>query len=147
MAHSYSTNLIHLVFSTKDRRPQITPKIQPDLWRNIVGIGRNHKITVAAVGGIENHIHILFFLPGTMPLAKAIQTLKANSSRWMRYHDPKFAWQPGYGAFGVSQSNKQAVIDYIDHQAEHHRKMSFQDEFIALLEKQEVGYDPKWMWG
>lgn len=112
-----------------------------------MGIGRNHKITVVAVGGIEDHIHILFFLPTTVTLAKAIQTLKANSSRWMRDHDRRFSWQQGYGAFAVSQSNKQAVIDYIDHQAEHHKKMTFQEEFLAFLKKHEVEYDPRWIWG
>jgi putative transposase len=147
MAHSYSTNLVHLVFSTKGRLPLIKPEWQNELWRNLVGIGRNRKIIVAAVGGIEDHVHILFFLPSTMTLAKAIQELKANSSRWMRERDRRFSWQQGYGAFGVSQSNKQVVIDYIDNQAAHHRKMTFQEEFIALLKKHEVAYDPKWIWG
>ena len=147
MAHSYSTMLVHLVFSTKGRLPLIKPDWQEDLWRTFVGIGRNHKIIVAAVGGVADHVHILFFLPSTMTLAKAIQELKANSSRWMRQRDRRFSWQQGYGAFGVSQSNKQAVIDYIDNQAEHHRKMSFEEEFVALLKRHGVDYDPKWVLG
>ena len=147
MPHAYAQNLIHLVFSTKHRRPQISVKRQKQLWEYIVGIGVNHKIMVVAVGGMEDHIHLLFGLPATMTLAKAVQVLKANSSRWMNEHDSAFSWQEGYGAFGVSASNKKAVIEYIQTQSEHHRNRTFEEEFVFLLKKHEVDYDPEWVFG
>src|SRR5947209_357288 len=93
MAHTYTQNLIHLVFSTKGRLPLIPNDKQPELWKYIVGIGANHKIHMISVGGMRDHIHVFFDLPKTMTLAKAAQTIKANSSRWMRERDRRFTWQ------------------------------------------------------
>jgi len=96
-----------------------------------------------AVGGMEDHVHVLFRLPPTMTLARAVTLLKSNSSKWMRERGTKFAWQQGYGAFSVSSSNLQVVIDYIDTQDEHHKKLSFEQEFAALLRKHGVKFDLK----
>jgi putative transposase len=145
MSHSYSTVLIHLVFSTKGRRRLIKPDIEPRLWAYIVGIGRNHGIMVHAVGGIEDHLHVLYDLPPTLSRADSIRTIKANSSRWMTQFSPHFAWQKGSGSFSVSVSNKAAVMHYIAGQREHHKKISFEDEFIALLKKHGIAYDPKYV--
>ena len=95
MAHSYANNLVHCVFSTKERRKLIASAMQPRLWAYIAGIGKNHDIEILATGGIENHVHVLLALPPTMTLSKAIQTIKANSSRWMGEHGVAFAWQEG----------------------------------------------------
>ena len=82
-----------------------------------------------------------------MPLAKAVQELKGNSSRWLNQHGPSFAWQEGYGALGVSTSNKRAVIEYIAEQPRHHRKRSFEQEFVAMLRKSGIDYDPRFIFG
>jgi hypothetical protein len=100
---------------------------------------------VHAVGGIEDHLHVLYDLPPTISRADSIRTIKANSSRWMTQFSPHFAWQKGSGAFSVSVSNKAAVMRYIADQREHHQKISFEDEFIALLKKHGIAYDPKYV--
>lgn len=147
MPHSYSQNLIHLVFSTKDRRDLIPATLQPRLWKYLAGIALHHGLHPKAIGGIANHVHILFDLPATIDLAEAAKILKANSSRWMRNHDRSFARQRGYGGFGVSESNRKAVEGYIARQEAHHKKITFEQEFEILLKKHNIPYDPKWMFG
>ena len=104
-------------------------------------------LTVIKIGGMEDHAHILFALPADVTLAHAVQVLKANSSRWMRERVPKFAWQEGYAAFSVSASVAAAVKKYIENQAEHHKRRSFEEEFVMLLEKSGVAYDRKFVFG
>ena len=147
MAHKYPNILIHCVFSTKERRDLIPQEMLPQLWKYFAGIGRNHGIAVLAAGGISNHSHLLIALPSDMPVAKAVQILKANSSRWMHEHGLGFSWQEGYGAFSVSSSNRDAVKNYIEHQAEHHRKRSYESEFEAMLRKSGITFDPREAFG
>jgi REP-associated tyrosine transposase len=147
MAHTYPNVLIHCVFSTKERRSLIPETLAPTLFRYLNGIGANIHVPVIAAGGTDNHVHLLIALPASITLAKAMQTFKANSSRWIGEHGINFAWQNGYGAFSVSASNRDVVREYIAHQADHHRKHSFEDEFVALLKKSGVSYDPKFVFG
>jgi len=147
MAHRYANILIHCVFSTKERRNLIPDEMLPKLWKYFAGIARNHGISVLATGGTSNHSHLLIALPPDMPVAKAVQVLKANSSRWLRGHGLDFAWQEGYGAFSVSSSNKDTVKDYIEHQAAHHRARTFEDEFEALVRKSGMTFDAKEAFG
>jgi len=147
MAHSYSRNHIHLVFSTKERRSAIPAERQADLWTYIAGICKNYEMIPLAVGGTDNHIHALFHIPPTIALAKAVQVLKGNSSRWMGEQGIVFSWQEGYGAFGVSASNLAQVERYIRNQAAHHRKFNFEQEFGALLRKHGVRWDPQYAFG
>ncbi|MGB8988510.1 MAG: IS200/IS605 family transposase [Candidatus Sulfotelmatobacter sp.] len=147
MAHKYPNILIHCVFSTKERRDLIPQEILPRLWKYFVGIGRNHGIAVLAAGGISNHSHLLIALPSDMTVAKAVQVLKANSSRWLHELGLDFAWQEGYGAFSVSSTNKEAVKNYILRQAEHHRKRSYENEFEAMLRKSGMAFDAKEAFG
>ena len=147
MSHSYCTNLIHCVFSTKNREPSIPQSMLENLWAYISGIADNHHIAVVAVGGITNHVHLLIAIPQTITVAAAINALKANSSRWMREQSKEFSWQKGYGAFSVSPSQVGAVKEYIRMQAEHHAKHTFEDEFLSLLGKCELPYDPKYVFG
>src|SRR5574340_773604 len=102
--HTFISNRLHCVFSTKDRRPLIAGDIQPQLWSYLGGIARNLQMKTYAIGGTEDHVHLFLGLPATITIAKAIQTLKANSSRWLRDELAlkSFAWQEGYGAFSVS---------------------------------------------
>ena len=142
MSHSYSSNRIHVVFSTKNRERKISQSIQAKLWPYMAGIARNHNFEAIKVGGVEDHAHALLILPPSMPLSKAIQTLKACSSKWLNETVANFAWQEGYGAFSVSASHTPAVIRYIENQATHHAKMNFENEFMRLLKKYGVDYDP-----
>jgi putative transposase len=132
MSHSYCTNLVHCVFSTKERAPTIAAEVQERLWAYLEGIAKNHHISLLAVGGIANHVHVLFSVPQTMTVASAVNSLKANSSRWLREQGNSFEWQKGYGAFSVSPSQAPAVQAYIRSQAEHHAKHTFEDEFTPL---------------
>ncbi len=143
MAHKYPNVLIHCVFSTKERKDVIPDEVIPQLGKYFAGIGRNHGIPVLASGGTSNHSHLLIARPANMALAKAIQVLKANSSRWLHERGLEFAWQEGYGAFSVSSSNKAVVVHYIEHQAEHHQKRSYEAEFETLLRKSGMTFDPK----
>ena len=147
MAHQYSNLLAHCVFSTKDRKDLIPAELIPKLSKYFAGIGRNHSIPVLAAGGMSNHAHLLIALPATVPVAKAIQVFKANSSRWLREHGIDFTWQEGYGAFSVSSSNREAVKHYIEHQAEHHRKRSYEKEFETMLRKAGIAFDVKEAFG
>ena len=147
MAHSYSNNLLHVVFSTRERKPTIPGALFKELWAVMAGIGRNHRLTVVKIGGMADHVHILFALPADVTLAHAVQVIKANSSRWMGQRVPTFAWQQGYAAFSVSASVAGTVKKYIENQAEHHKRRSFEDEFLALLKKSGVPYDPKFVFG
>ncbi len=101
------------------------------------------------IGGVEDHVHLLLSLPATMPVAKAMQLVKGGSSKWIHETFPDqraFAWQEKYGAFSVSASQVNTVRRYIENQETHHRKLSFQDEFVALLEKHEVDYNAQYLW-
>ena len=145
MSHTHASVLVHCVFSTKQRASLIH---DPEaLWRYLAVVAEDNKITLLAAGGTTNHIHLLLAVPPVLPLAKAVQELKGNSSRWLHEHGHQFAWQEGYGAFSVSQSQRQTVIDYIGNQAEHHKKWSFEQEFMTLLRKANVENDPRFVFG
>ncbi len=141
MSHAFVKNHIHLIFGAKDRRQAIAKDVQPELWSYLAGICRNHGIASIAISGMEDHAHFLFHLPPIISLAKAVQLLKANSSKWMNDHGRRFAWQEGYGAFSVSISNTAAVAKYIRNQEQHHRKMTFEQEYQALLHKHGIALD------
>jgi putative transposase len=147
MSHSYAQNHIHLVFSTKNREPLLSRDFLPRLWTYTAAICKNHDLLTFAVGGMEDHLHLLFRLPPTISLADAVTLIKSNSSKWIRERGRNFAWQEGYGAFSVSSSNVSSVIKYIDTQEAHHRKINFEDEFISLLKKHNIPYDPKYVFG
>ena len=147
MSHSYAQNVVHLVFSTKDRQKTISPAFQPDLWAYAAGICKNEGIFVHVIGGTDNHVHLLIQVPPTLALSKAILAIKANSSRWAHGQGEKLAWQQGYAAFSVSASLVPAVTRYIQDQKEHHKRMSFQEELLALLKKHGVEFDPRYVWG
>ncbi len=144
MAHTLVQNYIHVVFSTKDRRKTIPKESEQRLWGYIVGICKKEGIFVREIGGMKDHIHLLIELPPTIALSDAILTIKGSSSKWM---GQKFQWQRGFGAFSVSASNINAVIRYIRNQEAHHKKMNFDEEFLAMLKKHGVKFDPKYVFG
>jgi len=145
MSHSYSSNRIHLIFSTKNREKRISEDLQTKLWPYMSGITRNHGFEAIKVGGVEDHAHALLLLPPAIPLAKAVQILKSCSSKWLNDTGTAgqgFAWQEGYGAFSVSASQTEGVIRYIEGQKEHHAKRSYDEEFLEFLKRYGVTYDP-----
>ena len=146
---SYVSSYFHCIFSAKERRRLITPPLQERLWPFLGGIARQNKMTALAIGGIEDHIHILLSLPSTMPIAKAMQLIKGGSSKWIHDTFPEhrlFAWQEKYGAFSVSFSEVDKITAYIKNQPEHHRVRTFQEEFLILLEKHRIKYDERYLW-
>lgn len=147
MSHTYAQNAIHIVFSTKSRCRFIPNQMQSELWAYIGGICREIGVRVHSIGGAEDHVHLLVQLPPTLPLAKAVLTIKSNSSRWARVKKREFGWQEGYGAFSVSASNLPAVIRYIQNQDQHHKRMNFEAEFLALLKRHGVEPDPRYVFG
>ena len=150
MAHSYTNILIHYIFSTKDRRRIISPKLQERLWPYMGGVAREKNMKALAIGGFEDHSHVLLSLPSSLSIAKAIQLVKGISSKWIHDTFPNlrdFAWQEGYGAFSVSISHMNDTIAYIQTQKDHHRAKTFQEEYILLLEKHGIQYDERYIWG
>ena len=145
MSHTCAHNLVHCGFSTKDRLNLI--RKPEELWRCVVGLAHAKGIHVVAAGGTANRPHLLILLPQTITLGKAMQDLKANTSRWLRETARDFQWQQGYGAFSVSQSQRETVTKYIANQAEHHRTRSFEEEFTALLQRSGIQYDPRFVFG
>jgi REP element-mobilizing transposase RayT len=145
MAHTFTKNHRHAVFSTKHRKKLIPKDIQERLWQYLTGICRNIELIPVAIGGMDDHTHMLFHLPPSRSLGDAMRLLKTNSSKWMNDHRKGFAWQEGYGAFAVSASNLSRVVSYIHNQEKHHRKMSFEEEYLELLRKHGVEFDPRFV--
>ena len=137
MPDPYTQLHYHLVFSTKHRSPLITPAVREELYRYFGGVVQGNGGTLLSVGGMPDHVHLLVGWGTTLSLARILQLIKANSSRWMNERPDvptgSFAWQVGYGAFTVSASKIPAVRRYILNQEEHHRKVSFEEEFTTLL--------------
>ena len=127
----------------------IVPDLKPELYAYLGGLSRELKGKALAINGMEDHVHLLVSLPPTISVSDALRFIKANSSKWVHEKWPgrsSFAWQLGYGAFGVSKSNVPEVEDYIRHQEEHHRKMTYQEEFLAFLRAHEIEYDERYVW-
>jgi REP element-mobilizing transposase RayT len=148
-AMSYVSAHFHCVFSTKERRQLITPALRERLWPFLGGIARQNKMKAIEIGGVEDHVHILLSLPSTMAISKTLQLIKGGSSKWVHETFPElrqFAWQEEYGAFSVSVSQLDKTIGYIKGQEAHHRKMTFQEEFLVLLKKHRIEYDERYLW-
>jgi REP element-mobilizing transposase RayT len=129
---SYVSSYFHCVFSTKERRPQITLELRERLWPFLGGIARQNKMKAIGMGGVEDHVHLLLSLPSTLSVAKALQLIKGGSSKWVHETFPQhrlFGWQEKYGAFSVSVSQLDNILRYIQGQEEHHRQMTFQESF------------------
>jgi REP element-mobilizing transposase RayT len=138
-----------LCFSTKERRRIIAPEFQERLWAYMGGIARENEIKALAVGGTDDHAHILLSLSSSVAIAEAMRKIKSGSSLWM--HEScglsSFEWQLGYGAFTIGCSQVEATVVYIAGQKEHHRKHDFQAEFLAILKQHGMEYDPQYVWG
>jgi REP element-mobilizing transposase RayT len=148
MAHTFTSLLSHVIFSTKDRVPSLTPDLRPEMLAYVGGIVRKLHGKVIESNARPDHVHCLLSLPPTLAVAEALRVLKSNSSLWVHEtrHGAAFAWQTGYGAFSVSQSHVPTVVKYIRDQERHHRKVSFQEEFIAFLKRHGIAYDERYIW-
>jgi len=149
MSQSLSRILVHLVFSTKLRAPCLSAQIQHELHPYIGGTLNEHGCPVIEVGGVADHVHMLFGLSRTLTVAQIVERVKTSSSKWLKEKNTKlstFQWQHGYGAFSVSQSDAERVITYIREQEQHHRKMTFQEEYRLLLKRYQVAFDERYVW-
>lgn len=149
MAHTFTNLLTHIIFSTKDRAPVIDAELKPELHAYLGGIVREIKGKAYSINGTTDHVHLAVSLPPTISLSEAMKIVKANSSRWVsgKWRTRKnFSWQIGYGAFSVSKSNVATVIRYIENQEEHHRKITFKEEFLEFLSKHGIEYDERYIW-
>ncbi|MEI6871360.1 MAG: IS200/IS605 family transposase [Verrucomicrobiota bacterium] len=149
MAHSFAKLAIHLVFATRYRNGVLGDGIRPALHGYMATVLRNLRCPVVGINSVEDHVHILFELGRTVALSSVVEDVKRNSSRWIKAQSgefARFAWQTGYGAFAVSESNVAAVRRYIERQREHHLRRTFEDEYRALLQRHGAAYDEAHLW-
>jgi REP element-mobilizing transposase RayT len=150
MAQSLSKILLHVVFSTKDRRPLLRDRaLRDEMHRYVGGILAGLDCPSIIVGGVEDHVHLLCILSRTCTPADMVKEVKRSSSLWIKKRAPEhvdFAWQNGYGIFSIGYSQMEEVRRYIAGQEEHHQKLTFQDEFRRLLQRYEVTFDEAYVW-
>ncbi len=148
MASTLTNLLYHIVFTTRKKQKLIIPALSVELYPYIGGIIREEKGKLLKIGGIINHVHILARFSASVSVSEMMRRIKGASSKWVNENSKStshFTWQRGYGAFSVSESSVENVISYIGNQEEHHRKSTFEEEFIQLLQKHEIPYDEKYI--
>ena len=148
MGNSYVSSLFHVVFSTKNHQPWLQAPVRGRLWPYIGGIASDAGMTALSVGGPLDHVHMLLSIPADIALSHAVQQVKGASSRWLHETFPElrtFAWQEGYGAFSIGISQIQETRQYIERQVEHHRKLSFREEYVAFLRKNHIPFDEQYV--
>ena len=149
MAQSLSKILLHVIFSTKNRTKLILSEFENELHGYIASICRAYKSNAYKVGGTENHIHIACSLSRTITVAKLLEEVKKNSSKWIKDKSPRcsmFSWQAGYSVFSLGQSQLNTLIKYIDNQKEHHKSKTYKEELLEILKKYEIEYDERYLW-
>jgi REP element-mobilizing transposase RayT len=149
MPQSLSKILIHLVYSAKHRQPMLPHEPYEALHAYAQGIFKTQKCHMIEMNNVEDHVHILFDLHRTATLSDVVMHVKKGTSRWLKEQSPDFKdfdWQEGYGAFSLGRSQREDVATYIEHQQQHHRRISFQDEFRKLLDSYEIEYDERYIW-
>ena len=150
MPHSFASLLVHIIFSTKDRASDLSPELATRLFPYMAGIVRERKGVPLIINGPADHVHLLLYVAATESISDLMRVVKTNSSRWVHEQFPehkRFGWQAGCGAFTVSGSRASDVTDYIAAQQEHHRRVSFQEEFLTFLRKHGMVYDERDLWG
>ena len=149
MPQSLARVHIHMIFSTKNRLPYLRDSINDPLHRYMATVLKNCGYSPTLVNSVPDHVHILFDLGRTVSISDAAEEVKKSSSKWIKTQGNEFtgfAWQGGYGADGVSESNVAAVRKYIADQETHHRKTTFQEEYRAFLDRHRVAYDERYVW-
>jgi len=141
--------MVHVVFSTKDRQPLITPEVEPELYAYMGGTAKNLESRCLAAGGTENHVHLLVSQSKKVALCHLMEEVKKSSSKWIKTKASTFqtfSWQDGYGAFTIGESQVEALKLYIGGQKERHKRQTFEEEFMLLLKKYHVQYDERYLW-
>jgi putative transposase len=148
MSSTHLSLYVHFIFGTKHQRPLITTVWRSRLHAYLGGVAKTLEVTPIAIGGVADHVHLLLSIRATHKLADAVRDLKRVSSAWIHetIGDRDFAWQDGYGAFTVSASMVEKVKDYIEKQEDHHRKKTFQEEYIDFLKSSDTEYDERYLW-
>jgi REP element-mobilizing transposase RayT len=149
MAQTLVCLRVHVVFSTKDRRPMITPEVEPELYAYLAGTIKNLDSRCLAAGGTSNHLHLLVSQSKNIALSRLMEEIKKSSSKWIKTKGTalrSFGWQDGYGAFTIGQSQVEALQRYIAGQKQRHKKQTFEEELVALLNKYGVQYDERYLW-
>lgn len=149
MPQSLDKIILHIIFSTKDRLPLLDDSVRPSLHAYLATVARNSGCECPRIGGVADHVHLAIRFSRTLTVAALVETLKTASSKWIKTmfpHLAHFAWQRGYGVFSVGPNDLPALTAYIDHQQEHHRARSFQEEYRGFLKKYAVNYDEAYVW-
>ncbi|WP_395746208.1 IS200/IS605 family transposase [Prosthecobacter sp.] len=149
MPQSLANLYIHLIFSTKERIPCISPSVRPDLHAYMATVLANLHSPAVLINSVADHVHLLFNMGRTVTLAQVVEDVKKSSSKWIKTQDATqagFAWQAGYGAFSVSESNVPKVANYIRNQEEHHRVKTFQEEYREFLARHKMPFDERYVW-
>lgn len=149
MPQSLARLHVHLVFGTKNREPTITDAVRDALHAYMATVLQNLGCAPVLINSVEDHAHLLFDLARTVSISQAVEDVKKASSKWIKTQGREFAgfaWQSGYGAFAVSESNIEAVREYVANQREHHRKKSFQEEYRQFLERHRIVFDERYVW-
>ena len=149
MPQSLSLVIVHLIFSTKDRRPFLDDSIQASIHAYLATVARNTGCECYRVGGLDDHVHLAIRMSRTISVADLVEKVKTASSKWAKSQSADlrdFSWQRGYGCFSVGPQDLNALVDYIDHQHAHHKTRTFQEEFRMFLEKYGVEYDEAYVW-
>lgn len=149
MAQTLVSLMVHVIFSTKNREPFITPEIEPELFAYVGGILKNHDSRLLDAGGTADHIHLLVSQSKNVSLSSLMKDVKKDSSSWIKTKGSglrSFRWQDGYGAFSIGKSDIPELKKYIASQKEHHRKRTFKEELISFLEEEGIAYDERYLW-
>lgn len=149
MPQSLSVVIVHLIFSTKDRRPYLAADVQDPVHAYLATVVRNTGCECYRVGGVDDHVHLAIRLSRTITIAQLVEQLKSASSKWTKTRADDlgdFSWQRGYACFSVGPQDLESLIQYIDHQREHHVSQSFQTELRWFLQKYGVEYDEAYVW-
>jgi len=149
MPQSLARLHIHLIFSTKNRERIISDRVRDSLHAYMATVLQNLGCPPVLINSVEDHVHVLFELARTVAVSAAVEDVKKASSKWIKTQGGEFAgfaWQAGYGAFAVSESNVPTVREYVANQREHHRKKSFQEEYRTFLERHQIAFDERYVW-
>ena len=149
MSHTYTSLTVHVVFSTRNRIPYLVEDRRNQVFAYMGGILRNLRCEPLHVNGYTDHAHVVMRMPAALALSDVVSKLKANSSKWI--HEAEvlqhtFAWQHGYSAFSVSQSNLEGVERYVANQKAHHQRRTFPEELLELLKRHAIDYDERYLW-
>jgi REP element-mobilizing transposase RayT len=147
MAQTFAQIFLHIIFSTKERRPSLNEDWRDELFAYMGGIVRSLGGKALLINGVSDHVHLLLSLPASVAPADAVRVIKARSSTWVRRRDRTFSWQSGYAAFSVSQSRTVQVRRYIARQQQHHTRIRFEDELVSLLQRHQMEYDERYLLG